>query len=131
MKNGERGTGNGERRRLICIECPQGCALSVAVKGGGAADIKGAKCPKGKAYAIAEITFPVRMLTSTVRAKGMDLRYVPVRTDRPIPRADIDKAMKAIKGLEISRPVVPGSVVAEGIGGTPAKLIATRRAGVI
>jgi CxxC motif-containing protein len=118
-------------KKMTCIECPQGCQLSIDIEGCHVSNVAGAKCPKGKAYAISEIEFPARIITSTIRTKGMDLKFVPVRTDKPIPKELIAKAMERINGIVLSKTVVAGSVVEVGFMGTDAKLISTRRARVI
>ena len=112
--------------KITCIECPAGCEMSVTVEGGKVKAVQGNKCPKGEAYAVAETEHPVRILTSTVLAEGMEIRAVPVRTSAPIPKSLMFEAMKSIKRLKLTRPVSVGEVVLENIAGTGADLIATR-----
>jgi CxxC motif-containing protein len=116
-------------KNLTCIECPKGCALSVDVEDSKVTGVEGNECPKGIKYAVAEIEHPARILTSTVAAEGLSLKMVPVRTDRPIPKADIKRAMDEIKGSRIKKPVVSGEVIAENFLKTGASLIATRGCG--
>ena len=61
---------------MICIECPQGCLLDVEVDtaSGKVKTLTGNKCPKGQQYAYDEVEAPVRMLTTTVRAKAVPLK---------------------------------------------------------
>ena len=112
--------------RITCIECPSGCQLAVTVENGRAVKVEGNKCPKGETYAVAETEHPVRVLTSTVAAEGMEIRMVPVKTDSPIPKGSMIKAMEEIRKLRITRPVRVGDAVFENIAGSGAKLIATR-----
>jgi CxxC motif-containing protein len=116
-------------KRLVCIECPKGCAISVKTGKGVITAISGARCPKGLSYAAAEVENPVRILTSTVRSEGLSLRLVPVRTDRPVPKKDIGRAMKDIKKITVIRPVRPGDVLVQNLLGLGIRLIATREAG--
>lgn len=118
-------------RKITCIECPQGCQLSVDVEGCHVRQVSGAKCPKGKAYAISEVEFPARIVTSTVKTRGLDLKFVPVRTDKPVSKELLAQAMKKIGDMVLSEPVFAGSVIEEDFLGTGAKLISTRRARVI
>lgn len=116
-------------KRITCIECPQGCALTVDIVDGKAAKVTGNKCPKGLGYAIAETEYPLRILTSTVVADGLEVGMVPVRTDRPIPKSRLTEAMEAVRAIRIRRPVRAGEVIAGGFLGLAADLVATRDCG--
>ena len=73
-----------EKKNFVCIECPRGCALAVTV--GDGISVEGNFCPKGKAYAEAEVTCPRRIVTSSVRGEyGM----ISVKTDRPVKKTKI------------------------------------------
>lgn len=111
---------------MICIECPKGCNLSVDVENCKVSRVEGARCPKGLGYAASEIENPSRILTATVRAQGLDIKFVPVRTDRPIPKKDLLRAVEEIKNIVISAPVEAGDVIAADFLGLGAKLVATR-----
>ena len=112
--------------KLTCIECPAGCALSVTVENGKVLNVEGSKCPKGEQYAVAETENPVRILTSTVLTEGLYLKMVPVRTDGPIPKGSMFKAMEEVKKIRITRPLCVGDIVAEDLAGSGVNLIATR-----
>jgi len=55
--------------KLICINCPRGCELEVSVEG-EQVSVTGNACPKGEAYAVAEVTNPTRMVTGLVKLAG-------------------------------------------------------------
>jgi CxxC motif-containing protein len=112
--------------KLTCIECPKGCVLSIDVEDGRVVRVSGHKCPKGQTYAASEIENPVRVLTSTVLAQGLSLKMVPVRTDRPIPKARVLAAMAEVKRIRVDKPLKAGAVVVKGFLGLEANLIATR-----
>jgi CxxC motif-containing protein len=116
-------------KTLICIECPKGCGLSVDIENGKVKDAKGAKCPKGIGYAIAELENPARILTATVLTEGLCLKLVPVRTDKPIPKPDLLRAAEEIRKMKLTKPVKSGDVIADNFLGLGVKLIATRMAG--
>lgn len=115
-------------KKVICIECPKGCNLSIEWEGSKAVNVRGAKCPKGVVYGITEIEDPVRVLTSSVLAEGLDIKMIPVRTNKPIPKKYLEKAMDRIKLMRVTSPVRAGQVLDMDFLGIGVKLIATREA---
>ena len=106
-------------RKMICIECPKSCELSVDIGNSGVVtEVRGAKCPKGAAYAASEVQDPMRVLTATVSAEGLSLKLVPVRTDRPIPKRYILKAMEEIRKIKVKTSVRVGDVIVGNLAGT-------------
>lgn len=96
-----------EEKKMICIECPRGCELTVRTDG-KSVDVSGNFCPRGKKYAQAEVVCPRRILTSTVRARyGM----IPVRTDGEIRKSEIFRWMERIRAMRIDRDVKQGEVL--------------------
>jgi CxxC motif-containing protein len=115
-------------RKLTCIECPKGCRMAVDVGDSRVIKVSANQCPEGEKYAISEIENPGRILTSTVMATGLGLKFVPVRTDKPIPKARIFEAMTEIKKIRVARPLNSGEVIVKNFLGLDADLIATRKA---
>jgi len=115
-------------KKMICIECPKGCRLTVDVENSKLIKVTGNKCPKGEKYAISEIENPERILTSTVSGEGLDLKMVPVKTDRPIPKSKIFDAIHEIKKLKAARPLKPGDIIVKNFLGLGVNLISTRKA---
>lgn len=115
-------------KNLVCIECPKSCVLSVDIEGCAVKTVRGAKCPKGTAYAAAEVENPSRILTATVLAPGLDLKLVPVRTDKPIPKKDLLRAMEEVHNMRITKPVKCGDILSANFLGLGVKLLATRGA---
>jgi len=113
-------------KRLICIECPKGCALTVALENGKVGKVTGNKCPKGIGYAVAEIEEPMRILTATVLAERLSVKLVPVRTDRPLPKARLRDAMELIRTVKVTKPVTIGDVIVPDLLGLGVDLVATR-----
>lgn len=113
-------------KKLTCIECPVGCSLSVDVENSKVVKISGNQCPKGEEYAVSEIESPMRILTASVLAEGLPLKMIPVRTDKPIPRDSIFRAMDEIKRIRVKGPVAAGDIIAADFLGSGADLIATR-----
>jgi len=113
-------------KKIICIECPKGCCLSVEVEGEKVVHVTGHTCPKGESYAISEIVEPKRILASTVRVRASAVKLLPVRTDVPIPKNKIEAAMSLIRSQVVESPVICGEVVIDNILGLNANVIATR-----
>ena len=114
---------------MTCIECPQGCRLAVDTDGMRVISVTGHKCPRGEAYATQEVEAPMRTLTTSVLTRGLELKMLPVRTNKPIPKSKLLEAMEAVKRITLTSPVKAGSVIAENFLGLGADLIATRELG--
>ena len=110
-------------RILTCIVCPRGCQLTANVQGGEGLNVEGFSCKRGREYAIAECTHPVRTVTSTVRTS--DGGVIPVKTSAPIPKEKMMECMALINAAVVKLPVRMGDVVMENILGTGADLIIT------
>jgi len=114
------------KKSLICIECPLGCHITVDTEKNKVIKITGNKCPKGEKYALSELQNPVRVLTTSVLAEGFPFKLIPVKTDKPIPKARLLEAMKEVKRIRVDRPIHVGDIVASNFLGTDANLVATR-----
>ena len=64
----------GEKKEMICINCPIGCQL-IAEKTADGFKVTGNTCPRGEKYAIAELTHPTRTLTTTVKVANREGVY--------------------------------------------------------
>ena len=114
---------------LTCIRCPRGCQVSVAVDGDGQVlSVSGNLCARGDAYARAEVTNPVRTVTTTVPVKGGDAARVSVKTAREVPKGAVMDVMRALAGVTACAPVEIDDVVVPDIAGTGVDLVATSRA---
>lgn len=76
---------------VTCTLCPNGCR----VKWDGM-QYEGNRCPRGAEFAEQERIAPVRTVTTTV--KTADGRLMPVRTDAPVPKAQVFEAVRMLKG---------------------------------
>ena len=114
------------KKQITCIECPAGCLLEVNVQADAILEVKGNKCEKGYAYAQKEMTSPERFLTSTVLAEGLEMKRIPVRTDKPVPKEKISDIMDIIRKKRIERPVKAGDVLEANVLGLGANIVATR-----
>ena len=100
-------------KKLTCIECPVGCEVTVTLAGDKVVDVKGNSCPRGKAYAEAEVVCPKRVVTSTVCADNGEI--IPVKTDRPVRKDAIFEVMAKINATVCKMPVKLGDVLVENI----------------
>ena len=113
----------GEKKEMICINCPIGCMLTAEMTADGV-KVSGNTCPRGEKYAIAEITHPTRTLTTTVRVANREDVYLPVKTAEPISKEKLFEAMAALNSIKVNAPVKIGDVVYAGICGE-ADVVAT------
>lgn len=114
---------NIKERDLTCIVCPRGCQMHVSVAEDGAITVTGNTCPRGKAYAEAEMTHPTRTLTTTVATA--DGSMLSVRTKEPIPKEKLFEAMKVLNSVTVKTAVNFGDVIVADLLGTGADVIAT------
>ena len=113
------------QRELTCIVCPRGCALCVELDGNNKIlKIEGQSCKRGEVYAQNECTNPVRTLTTTVALEGGGV--LPVKTDKPIPKALLFACMEEINRVTVKLPVSLGDVIIENILGTDANVVAVK-----
>ena len=112
------------RRELTCITCPMGCTLTVELADGAFVSVSGNRCKRGEAYAYAEVTHPVRTLTTTMTAQGAPSILIPVKSDRPLPKECLLEAMRQINRQRVKLPVKRGDVVMAGLFG--GNMIATK-----
>lgn len=110
-------------KNYTCIVCPMGCSVDVEIEDGKVIGVKGNTCKRGEDYVKAEITNPVRTVTSTV--KTIDGRVVSVKTDKPIPKNLIFSAMEEINSVKTGLQIKPGDVIIENVAGSDSNIVAT------
>lgn len=119
----------GEKiRDMVCIVCPMGCHMTLEKDDQEASGIKVLhnQCPRGKVYAIEEMTAPTRMLTSTVIIENGFLKRLPVKTSAPIPKGELMNAMAELDKVLVKAPVRVGDVLIENLLGTGVAIVASR-----
>lgn len=95
---------------LICIVCPNGCSLTVTQVDGKIV-VEGAKCPRGKAFASAELTCPTRTVTTSVKTTLPNYPVVSVKTDGEIPKDKIMPLMQLLSTVTITKHMDIGSII--------------------
>ncbi len=110
---------------ITCINCPVGCRLQVTVEEGQVTSVAGQSCNRGITYAKQECVAPQRMVTAVV-ALGNRRMPLSVKTQRPIPKAQIFACMEVLQGLRLQAPVQMGQVICADVCGTGVDVIATK-----
>lgn len=114
-------------KKLTCIVCPRGCTIIVKALEyrKDEYEITGNLCPKGKEYALSEMTNPKRSITTTVKTVYRSFPRLPVRTDAEVDLKNIFPVMNALNSIEVNHPVSSGEIIASNILGTGINIVAT------
>jgi CxxC motif-containing protein len=111
-------------KEMICILCPVGCHLMIDESNDYA--VTGNSCPKGIKYGKEELINPTRVVTSIVRVEGGIHHMVPVKTDKPVPKAMTFKVVEELKKIKIISPQKIGTIIIENVLNTGANIVLTR-----
>lgn len=109
-------------KELTCIVCPRGCRLHVDDD----MNVTGNFCPRGKEYAISELTNPVRTITSSVKVSNRPYTLVSVKTTKPVPKEKIFDVMREIDKISVEAPVRIGQVVKTKVLGLDSDIVITK-----
>ena len=115
-------------KEITCVVCPLGCSLKVSMNGSGY-NVQGHKCARGKAYAIDELTHPVRTVTTTVTVAGGGAARLPVRTNKAFPKDKMLDLMRVLKTMQVQPPVRVGQVLLENVFNTGVNVVSSRSLG--
>ena len=113
------------KKNLICVSCPLGCPIEVEIENGKVVAVTGNTCKRGDAYARAEITNPVRSLTTSVKVENGIHPVVPVKSSGPVPKDKMFECMNIINSVTVKAPVKIGDVVIENILELGVDIVAT------
>ncbi|MEK7721550.1 MAG: DUF1667 domain-containing protein [Elusimicrobiota bacterium] len=113
-------------RTMTCIECPRSCRLEIETGGSRVINVAGQECERGEEYARQEVEAPMRAFTTSVLTRGLELKMLPVRSSKPIPKEKLFAAMTAVKLIMIISPVKAGSIVAPDFLGLGVDMVACR-----
>ena len=109
-------------KELTCIICPRGCRLTIDENN----NVAGNTCPRGKDYAISEMTNPVRTITSSVRVVNREDTLVSVKTSGPIPKGKIMEVMAEINTNAVKAPIKIGDIAKKDILGLGVDIVVTK-----
>lgn len=113
-----------KERKMTCIVCPNGCALTVREEN-GTIMVEDNKCPRGKAFGESEITCPMRTICTTVRTIFPEVPVLPVRVSCEIPKDKIFDVMKEINRVTVTERLGTGDPVIRNVLGLNADVIVT------
>lgn len=111
-------------KQLVCIGCPRGCRLTVE-ENSGEFIVTGNTCPRGKAFAISEMTEPKRTICSTVKTVFPGCPVLPVRVSDDIPKDRIFNVMREINAVVLTERIGRGDVIIENVLGLGVDVIST------
>lgn len=111
-------------KQLVCIGCPRGCRLTVK-ENSGEFIVTGNTCPRGKAFAISEMTEPKRTICSTVKTVFPGCPVLPVRVSDDIPKDRIFDVMREINAVVLTERIGRGDVIIENVLGLGVDVIST------
>ncbi len=102
------------QKAITCTECPMGCTVTVTLDAENkVTDVFGNTCPRGKAYAVNELTCPRRVVTSTVKCDNG--KMLSVKTDGSVKKSEIFNVMGVINTITAKTPVRTGDILYENI----------------
>lgn len=110
-------------KRIICINCPKGCHLTIDTD---KMIVEGNNCIKGETYGLSEVTNPVRIVTTTVKVIEGEHKLLPVKTKKAIPKDLNFKCMEILNRLAIKAPIKVGDIIVKNILDTGVEVIACR-----
>ena len=114
----------GSERCIRDRGCPRGCRLTIDEKDGEYI-VTGNTCPRGKEFAISEMTAPKRTICSTVKTVFSDVPVLPVRVSDDIPREKIFDVMREINAVTLKERIGRGDAVIKNVLGLGVDVIAT------
>ena len=111
-------------KEIVCIVCPNGCRIQCEQTGNGYR-FTGQKCKRGESYAAAELTRPMRSLTTSVKTAFSDAPVVSVRTDGEVEKTKLSELAAALGRVIITDRLQIGDIVVKNICGTGVNVICT------
>ncbi len=93
---------NKKKKKFTCIICPKSCELKT-----DGTEVSGAKCKRGKLFALQEFVSPLRVITTTIRYENKNnFKMVPVKTSRAVPLNKTFEIIRQIKKIRLQK--IPG-----------------------
>lgn len=111
-------------KEFSCISCPRGCLLHVE-ENNGEFTVTGNSCPRGKEFALSEMTAPKRTICSVVKTVFSDAPVLPVRVSADIPKEMIFDVMSEINSVTLTDRIGRGDAVIENVLDLGVDVIAT------
>lgn len=115
------------KTKYTCIVCPRSCGLVVEEKD-GTCTVSGNSCKRGEEYGLNEHLHPKRMVTTTVKLEGGNIRSLPVVSSGPVPKEKLPDCLDWLYTIKVEAPVHLHDVIVENILGTGVNVLAARDA---
>ena len=109
-------------KEFVCIICPRGCHLKVSDN----LEVTGNTCPRGKKYALDEVSHPMRNITSTVKIVSKSINRLPCKTSGDIPKERMFDVMNEINKVVCKAPIKMHDVLIKNVLDLGVDVIATR-----
>ncbi len=113
------------KKNFTCIVCPVSCSLTVYQEGENII-VEGNSCERGKVFGKNEFINPKRMLTTTVKVIGSNLKRLPIISSDEIPKDRIFEIVQELYKISVEAPIKRGQTIIEDICGTGVNIIASR-----
>lgn len=115
------------KKKIRCIVCPEGCQLQAEYDADSkkVISLEGYNCKKGIKFAEAEISNPLRTLTTTISIDSGISQRLPVRSSTPAPKEKIASMVKAVKQTRAKAPVKMGEIIMADVLGTGVDIISS------
>ena len=111
---------------IICILCPLGCRMDVKIHGTEVKSVQGNQCKKGPKHAEKEVSFPGRILTTTINTDIPEMPLLPIRSNQEIPKDQLMACMVEISKQPVSGPVKIAQPIIKNILGLGVDIVASR-----
>lgn len=113
-------------KEIICLGCPNGCHMICEQHEDGSVTVTGHQCERGEEYGREELLDPKRVVTAVVALDDGLIPFAPVKTDRPIPMAQIRSLLATLYQTHVTPPVLAGNILIHDFSGTGVNVIFTR-----
>ena len=113
-------------KEIICIVCPLGCRMDVELDGTKVKAVQGHQCKKGPKHAQKEVSFPGRILTTTIKTDNPEMPLLPIRSNQEIPKGQLMDCMREIAGHPVKSPVKLGEPIIQNILGLGVDMVSCR-----
>ncbi len=121
----KRGQDSWQNKSMVCIICPNSCTLKIEKTIEGDFKVSGNKCPRGKEFAIKELTEPSRTLTTTIAVSEANVNRVSVKTNKEVPKDKLFEIVEELKSISVKPPIKCGEIIVSNICQTGADIVST------
>lgn len=113
------------KKSFTCIVCPVSCQL-VVEEVEGRLTISNYQCKRGLKFGEDEYRQPKRILTTTVRITGGDVKRLPVISVDELAKDQLIDIAKMLYKVSVKSPVYRGDIIIKNIASTGVDIMATR-----